>query len=124
MNAKADPNAQASAGDIVKYLLAVAAVVAGMVVFYAFPQWPGALRGLMVLLGLLAGAAIFAFTAKGRVAVEFLGEARFELRKVVWPTRQETLRSSALIVVVVIIVAIMLSIIDYFLANGIGWLIG
>jgi preprotein translocase subunit SecE len=124
MNAKADPNAKASAGDIVKYLLAALAVAGGVVVFYSYPEWPGALRGLMVLLGLIAGAAIAAFTAKGRVAQEFIGEARFELRKVVWPTRQETLRSSGLIIVVVIIVAIMLSIIDYFLANGIGWLIG
>lgn len=124
MNAKADPNAQASAGDIVKYVLAALAVAAGIAVFYYFPEWPGALRGLMVLLGLIAGAAIAAFTAKGRQAVEFAGEARFELRKVVWPTRQETLRTSGVIIVVVILVAIMLSIIDYFLANGIGWLIG
>jgi len=126
MSAKADSKTPqtASAADIVKYVLAVAAVIGGLWLYYANPQWPGALRGLMVVLGLVGGAAIAAFTAKGRVAREFMGEARFELRKVVWPTRQETLRSTGLIIVVVIIIAILLSIFDYILASIIGWLIG
>ncbi|MCK7594283.1 preprotein translocase subunit SecE [Pseudomarimonas salicorniae] len=124
MNVKVEQSAESSPVDVVKYVLAAALVVAGVVAFYWFSEWPGPLRGLMVAGGLVLGGAVFAFTSKGRAAAEYLSESRFELRKVVWPTRQETLRSTGVIAVVVVIISLLLGLIDLIVSNVVRWLLG
>ena len=72
------------------------------------------------LIGVMVAAlAVMALTAKGRMAREFVSESLFELRKVVWPTRQETTRTTGVILVVVVIVSLILSGFDFV----ISWLI-
>jgi preprotein translocase subunit SecE len=125
MNAKVEQSAQAaSPGDIVKYVLAGLIAVAGVVGFYWFAEWPGPLRGLLPVLAVIVAGIVCLPTAKGRQAREFLSETRFELRKVVWPTRQETLRSTGVILVVVIIISLLIALIDFFISSFIGWLLG
>jgi preprotein translocase subunit SecE len=124
MNVKVEQTAESSPVDVVKYVLAAAIVVAGVVGFYWFSEWPGPLRGLMVAVGLVLGAAVFAFTTKGRATMEYLSESRFELRKVVWPTRQETMRSTGVIAVVVVIISLLLGLIDLVVSNLVRWLLG
>lgn len=119
MNTKVEQSQQAaSPADVAKYVLAAAIVVGSLVAFYYFP-WPGLLRGLMVAAALVVAGGIVAFTAKGEQAREFLSESMFELRKVVWPTRQETTRTTGMVLVVVVIVALILSGFDMV----ISWLI-
>ena len=124
MNAKVEQSSPSSSIDGVKYLLASLIVIAGIVGFYWFADWPGALRGLMMVGSLVLGGAVFAFTARGRAAIEFLSESRFELRKVVWPSKQETLRGTGMIVVVVIIISLILGLIDFIVSHGVRWLLG
>ena len=120
MNTKVDQSQQAaSPADVAKYVLAAAVLVAGFYAFYYFGQWPGPLRGLVIAAGVVAAVGIMAFTAKGHAAREFLSESMFELRKVVWPTRQETMRTTGMVLVVVVIVALILSGFDLV----ISWLI-
>ena len=59
-----------------------------------------------------------ATTHTGRSFREFVAESHFELRKVVWPTREETLRTTGVIIVVVIIISIILGLIDLMLKVG------
>jgi preprotein translocase subunit SecE len=118
MNSKVEHSktAASSAGDIVKYALALALVVAGLVVWWWFAgQWATPLRALAVVGGLVLGAVVFLATAKGRDTREFLVESRFELRKVVWPTRQEALRMTWIVGVVVIVLSLLL--------GGFDWII-
>ncbi|MFY2762445.1 preprotein translocase subunit SecE [Arenimonas sp. MALMAid1274] len=125
MNSKVEQAQQAvSAADAAKYVLAVALVVAGIVGFYWFAQWPGPVRALLALAGVLAAAAVMAFTAKGRQTREFASESMFELRKVVWPTTQETRRITGVILVVVIIVSLILSGFDFVISRLIQLLLG
>ena len=120
MNTKVDQAQQAvSAADVAKYVLAAALVVAGIVAFYWFSQWPGPVRGLVAVAGVVAAAAVMALTAKGRQTKDFFSESMFELRKVVWPTRQEAMRITGVILVVVVIVSLILSAFDFV----ISWLI-
>ena len=120
MNTKVEQSQESvSAADVAKYVLAAALVVGGFFAFYWFGQWPGPLRGLVVALGILAAIGVMALTAKGRRGREFISESIFELRKVVWPTRQETLRITGVILVVVVIVSLILSFFDLI----ISWLI-
>ena len=124
MNVKVDNNAPATASDLAKYAVAVLLVVAGIVAFYWFADMPGALRGLLPLAGIVAGAAVFAFTAKGLATREYISEARFELRKVIWPTRQETYRATLVILAVVVLMSLLLGLIDFILGGGVKLLLG
>lgn len=134
MNSKIEPTkAQAaSGGDVVKYVISSLLVIAGLFVWFWFgtPQhalgsgWGSFLRGLAVVVGLLAAAAVFAFTAKGREAREFLAESRFELRKVVWPTRQEAVRTTWVVIVVVLILSLLLGGFDFLIQKTVQWFLG
>ena len=120
MNTKVEQAEQAATpADVAKYVLAFALAAGGIFANYWFGQWPAALRVLAVLAPLDAAVAIVAFTAKGRQGREYLSESLFELRKVVWPTRQETLRVTGVILAVVIIISLILSLFDLV----ISWLI-
>ncbi len=115
----------ASGGDLVKYALALLLAVAGLFAFYWFDgQWPTGVRILAVVAGLVAGAAVFMATAKGADTREFLSEARFELRKVVWPTRQETTRTMWVVIAVVILMSLMLAGMDLVIQAAVKWLLG
>jgi preprotein translocase subunit SecE len=119
------PNAGGSAGDLVKYALALLLVAAGLFAFYWFNgQWPTVVRVLSVIAGLVAGGAVFMTTAKGAQTREFLGESRFELRKVVWPTRQEAMRTTWVVIVAVILMSLMLAGFDVVIQWGVKALLG
>ena len=114
MNAKVEKAGAGNNGlDIVKLVLAGVLLVAGIVAYYYFAdQWNGWARVGVLLVGVIAAFAVAAFTAFGRSVREYLTESQFELRKVVWPTRDETLRTTLVIIVVVIILSLLLGLID------------
>ena len=112
MTAKVEKASAGNGLDIVKLTLAGALLVAGMVAYYYFADWNGWARIGVLLVGVIAAAAVGAFTAAGRSVREYLAESQFELRKVVWPTRDETLRTTLVIVVVVVILSLLLGLID------------
>ncbi len=125
MNTKTEQTPDTPVGDYVKYAVALLFAAAGFVGYRYFADWPDALRATLAVAGLALGAVFFAFTtAKGAVAREYLSETRFELRKVVWPTRQETLRGTGVIIVVVIIISLLLALIDFLIGAGVRGLLG
>ncbi|SEP63638.1 preprotein translocase subunit SecE [Ectothiorhodospira magna] len=103
--------------DTVKLLVAVGLLVAGVIGFYWFSDESTLFRvlGLLAISGIAVG--IVFTTAKGRALAGFLQDSRTEVRKMVWPTRVETLQTSLVVLAVTILVAIMLWLIDMFL----GW---
>ena len=107
-----------SAGDLAKYALAVVVAVAGMAGFYYLP-WPTPVRALVVAAGFIAALAIVALTSVGLRGREFLSESLFELRKVVWPTRQEATRITLVVLAVVIVISLILAGFDFV----ISWLV-
>ena len=102
-----------------KLVAAVLVLAAGVFAFYWFGEVSWAVRTVGLVAAASIAIAIAAFTAQGRQFRHFLAESHFELRKVVWPTRQETLQTTLVILVVVIILSIMLWLVDMFL----GWLV-
>lgn len=103
--------------DAIKWALAIVLLAGGTAAFYYYADQSLLYRTIGLLV--VAGLAVFiaAQTEKGRLTVAFLRDARTEVRKVVWPTRQETLQTTALVIVVVFIIAIFLWILDGIL----GW---
>ena len=73
---------------------------------------------------MVIAALIAAFTGPGRAFSGFMSETRFELRKVTWPTRQETMQTTLVVMVVVVIISIILWLIDMALAWIVRALVG
>ena len=107
------------------YAVAVLLVVGGVFAFYWFDgQWPNALRIAAVVGGLVAALVVFMLSAKGRETREFLSESRFELRKVVWPTRQEATRLTWIVAAVVVVISLIMAGFDAIVQWGIKLLLG
>ncbi|KQZ62201.1 MULTISPECIES: preprotein translocase subunit SecE [unclassified Lysobacter] len=124
MNSKVEQHGSASAGDFLKYALAVLLVGGGVFAFYWFADWAAALRALVVVAGLVAGIGVFLTSAKGRQTLEFLSESRFELRKVVWPTRQEAMRTTWVVMIAVAILSLILAGFDLLIQAAVKFILG
>jgi preprotein translocase subunit SecE len=99
--------------DIFKLVIAVALVAGGIVGYYWLAESALVLRVLAVAAGLGAGALVAAFTTTpGREFVVFAQEAVVEVKKVVWPTRKETVQTTAVVFAFVVAMALFLWISD------------
>jgi preprotein translocase subunit SecE len=104
--------------DGFKWLLVLALLAAAVVGNTYYAEQPLLYRApALVVAGLLA-ALVASTTAKGAAFWSLVKEARTEIRKVVWPTRQETNQTTLLVVGVVLVVGIIL----WGLDTLIGWL--
>jgi preprotein translocase subunit SecE len=127
MNTKAEQSRGTSAGDIGKLVLAGLVLVAGIVAYSWYDNdgsVPQSVLVLGVIVAIVAAMAIAAFTAPGRRLKDFVAESQFELRKVVWPTRDETVKTTAVIILVVIVLSLLLGLIDLILKSVVlDWLL-
>ncbi len=92
--------------DILKLLIAAGALVGGLFGYYYYVEVSLPLRVLMVLGGLAAGLGIAMTSAQGRRLRAFVQGSRVEIRKVVWPTRQETTQTALAVFVFTLIMAL------------------
>ncbi len=107
--------AKSSALDNVKLLLATAIAVAGAMAF-SYYKATSTLMGSLVMLVALGIAMAFALaTEKGKRAWGFVKDARIEVRKVIWPTRQETLQTTLIVIVMVVIIGVTIWLMDLLL---------
>jgi len=111
--------AKSSIFDIIKLLLALAILIAGIVGFYYFEDESLLYRvlGLLAVVGVAIGVSMM--TAKGRNLLSFMGLSRVEVRKMVWPTRAETMQTTLIVFVLVVILAIFLWFVDMLLGAGV-----
>jgi preprotein translocase subunit SecE len=86
--------AGASAKDTALMILSVVVLTAGIVAFYWYDELALPFRVAMVVAGLAAGAGLMWFTWYGREFWQFAQASRIELRKVVWPERDETVKTT------------------------------
>ena len=113
-----------SAFDRFKLTVAVALVAGGIAAFYYFAGQPLLYR-VLGLVGVVAAAAASGFTTRqGGQLWSFVRESRMEVRKVVWPSRQETTQTTLIVFVMVFIVGIILWLLDTFLFWGVRLLTG
>lgn len=122
MNDKA--NTANSRMDGVLWAIVAVLVVAGVYGNSRFADESLLLRVITLLVLALIAGWIAAQTVKGKAFITLGLEARTEIRKVVWPTRQETTQTTLIVVVVVVIVAILLWGLDSTLSWLISLLIG
>lgn len=117
MNAKAE--AKESRFELLKWLAVVALVAVGVVGNQFYSAEPILYRVIALLL--LGALAVFVVlqTSKGQAFFALAKESRAEIRKVVWPTRQETTQTTLIVVAVVLVMALLLWGLDSLL----GWLV-
>ncbi len=113
MNVKAE--VESSGMDTVKLLGAAVLLLGGIGVFYLFEEYSTLLRvlGLLVVTGIAIAIALQ--TVPGRRIWDFAMASRNEVRKVVWPTRQETVQTTLIVFVMVLIMGIVLWLFDMLL---------
>jgi preprotein translocase subunit SecE len=95
-----------------KAALAALLLVAGVAGFYYLSDKPMIARVGAVLAGMVAAALLFLMTEWGRQFKTYAQESVEETRKVVWPTRKETLQTTAIVFVFVVIMALFLWLVD------------
>jgi preprotein translocase subunit SecE len=103
---------QTSGLDSAKLALSIALVVAGLVAYYWFETQAWYLRGAYVLGGVVLGLFLAWQTTTGRATLAFILSSRNEVRKMVWPTREETLQTTLAVIVVVLIIGILMWVLD------------
>jgi len=102
-------------------VLSVAILIASIALFYLEPLTQVTLYKVLILLaGVVVAAFVFTKSLQGEKFIHFAKEARIELRKVVWPTREETFKTTGMIMIAVVIVAIFLWIVDAFFTWGVS----
>ena len=118
MNAQAETN-QSGVLDTIKLLIAAVALVGGLYAYYYYePNFAQAVRVLMVLGGAVAGIGIAMTSTQGHRLWHFIQGSRVEIRKVVWPTKQETTQTAIAVFVFTLVMMLFFWVLD----SGLLWL--
>lgn len=110
--------------DWLKWVVALVLLSAALVGNYYFSDVAMPFRTLAWLGVLVVAGFIASTTQKGKWVVAFFRDSRAELRKVVWPTREETIQTTMIVAVMVIILSLILWGMDGVLVWAIGWMTG
>jgi preprotein translocase subunit SecE len=117
MNEQAqDQNAGGEIAGIMTVALAIALLIAGIAAFYLLDSRPDWQRWGSTGVGVVAAIAVFALSPMGRRFWQFILDSRVELRKVVWPSRQETFQTTAVVFGFIVIAGLFFWILDLLLA--------
>ena len=115
MSATTHEESQSGVLDIIKLLISAGVLVGGLYGYYYLIEWSLPLRVLLVLGGLIAGVAIAMTSTQGQRLWAFIQGSRVEIRKVVWPTKQETTQTAIAVFVFTLVMALFFWGLDSFL---------
>lgn len=120
---------QSSSLDTIKLVAAIALLLAGIAGFYYFESWRGQpvslllrVLGLLLIVGIAAAIALSSLS--GKRLLGFMRDSRLEVRKMVWPTRAETMQTTLMVIVIVLILSIFLWGVDSLLGWGVKTVLG
>ncbi|GAL23546.1 MULTISPECIES: preprotein translocase subunit SecE [Vibrio] len=124
MKANAETPDSSNAADVIKWIVAFALLAAAVVGNYLYGELSVVLRAAGVVVLIAAALGVAATTTKGKAAITFAREARVEVRKVVWPTRQETMQTTLIVLAVSIVMALALWGIDGIMVRLVAFITG
>jgi preprotein translocase subunit SecE len=104
--------------DVLKLLAAAGILVGGLYGYYYLVEVSLPLRVLLVLGGLIAGVGVAMTSVQGQRLWAFIQGSRVEIRKVIWPTKQETTQTAIAVFVFTLIMALFFWALD----SGLLWL--
>jgi preprotein translocase subunit SecE len=106
----------AGTADKVKLAVAILIVIAGVAGYYVLANQATWMRWLPVIGSLVLAGVVVAFSRYGSEFRRFVELARIELRKIVWPTRQETLQTTLVVFLFVAVAGVFFWALDLVLA--------
>ena len=106
--------------DIVKWVIVIGLLAGAVIANNIFEQESVLIRAVGVVAAVVVAGLFAATTTKGKTFIGFAKESNKEVRKVIWPSRQEATQTTLIIFVATAIIAILL----YFLDMGLRWLVG
>ena len=98
--------------DKLKLLVAVLLVISGVVGFYYLADAPTVVRALSVIVGVVLAGVVAGMSGPGKQFFGFALDARDEAKKVVWPTRKETIQMTGVVMLFVVVMALFLWAVD------------
>jgi len=107
-----------------KWAAAIALVIAGIVLYYVWAAQGPAVRWAAMAGGLVLGIGVFALSNAGRRFWTFVLDSRIELRKVVWPSRQEAMTTTAVVFGFVAVAGLFFWLLDLLLTWATNYLTG
>ena len=110
--------------DKIKLGVAFLLVIAGIAGFYALHESAAVVKLLVVLLGLLLAAGVVWTTDPGKRLFVFGKESVAEAKRVVWPTRKETVQTTGIVILFAVIMALFLWMVDASLMLMVNKLMG
>lgn len=113
-----------SSMDIVKWLLAVLFLGAAIGGNYYFGELSVLYRAIGVVVAVIIAMFIASTTTKGSAFITFAQESKTEVRKVVWPTRQEATQTTLIVLAATVVMALLLWGLDGIIVRVVGWLTG
>ena len=110
--------------DTAKLLLASLILVSGIFAYYYYPDVSVLWRAIGVLVAFLAALGVVMTTWHGQLLNQFIHGARIELRKVVWPTREEMIQTTAIVLVFALVGGVFSWLLDLVLLQIRQYLVG
>ncbi len=106
------------AGEKLRWWLAIAIIIVGVAAnLYFVDTYPTIIRVLMVLGGVLVGGFLGYSTTKGKGFAKFVKNANIERQKIVWPTKNETVQTTIMVLILVVIIGFFLFLVDSVFSN-------
>lgn len=115
--------ASGAAGTMI-ILLSLLMLCGSIASYYVLDAQPVVVRVLVLLAGVALSLFVFVRSPRGAVIWDFIRGSRTEVRKMVWPTRQETLQTTLIVVVFVLIFSVFLWLLDLALVEAVQFLTG
>jgi preprotein translocase subunit SecE len=117
-------NTATNSVDKLRYILSIGLLVASLFAYYLMGELDLALRILMVVLAVAVAVAVVWTTGFGVDSRKHLNDTQREVRQVVWPTRDQSIRMTLIVFVAVFLVGLFLWLVDMFFLWGVQWLTG
>lgn len=110
--------------DTFKLFFAILLISGGIGGFYYYAD-QSLLYRVLALLGVIIVALLTVYqTAVGRLGWSYLQDSRVELKRVIWPSRQQTLQMTLMVCFLVVLVSLFMWALDWVIGSLIGWLLG
>ena len=101
--------------DTLKMASAIAILLSSVFSFYYFAELSVLIRVLVVIFSVILSLVIFFSTQRGIIFWDFIQGSRVEMRKVVWPTKQETIQTTLTVFMFVLVLGIFFWLLDFLL---------
>ncbi len=124
MSANTEAQGSGRGLEAIKWLAVVALLLVAIVGNYIYRDVTLPLRVLAVVVLIAAAGGIALLTVKGKATVAFVREARTEMRKIIWPTRQETLHTTLIVAAVTAVMSLILWVLDGILVRLVSFITG